>query len=118
MGLLDPAAAEATTSFLGVNLCKYMGIHSLIVEGDTQVVITAVQKQDPTNSRYDHLVEDTRTVMSSFLRWQVCHLSRDANKTAHGLAKAATRDVINRNLIDMTPDCICDIVLTELSTFI
>jgi ribonuclease HI len=111
-GLFEPAAAEATALVHGLNLCKALLIENLVIEGDSQVVISVVQK-DPTSCRYGHLIEYIKAILSSFSRWQIGHVSRDPNKAAHGLAKAATRNVIERNRIDSTPDCICDIVETE-----
>jgi ribonuclease HI len=48
MGLLEPtaAAAEAMALFHGIQFCKNLGLHSLIVEGDAIVVISALHSQD------------------------------------------------------------------------
>jgi hypothetical protein len=34
-------------------------------------------------------VKATKLVLRSFPRWQICHVSRDANKAAHGLPRAS-----------------------------
>jgi ribonuclease HI len=93
---LDPTAAEATALFHGVNFCKDLGITNLLIEGDSQVIISATQKQDVSNCRFGHLVDDIGAVMSSFPRWQIRHVGRDFNRAAHGLAKVALKNVMDR----------------------
>ena len=83
-GLLDPATAEATALFHGMKLCKELEVSNLVIEGDSQVVISAVQKRDASSSKFGHLIDDIVTVMSSSPRWQIGHVRRDANCAAHG----------------------------------
>ena len=59
-GLFEPAAAEALALFHGLKFCKELIIENLVIEGDSQLVMSAVQKKDPTSCRYSHLVEDIR----------------------------------------------------------
>jgi hypothetical protein len=75
------------------------------------VIISAIQKQDASSSRYGHLVDDIRVVMSSFPLWQIGHVGRDSNHVAHSLAKAAIKNVSNRKWDHSIPECISDIVL-------
>ncbi|XP_059428715.1 uncharacterized protein LOC132162495 [Corylus avellana] len=114
-GFLEPTAAEAMAFFEGVWFCKDLGILSLIVEGDAQVVINAILARDPTCSKFSQLVDDTRSLLRDFPRWQISYVSRNANNGAHKLAKEATRLIMDCIWNYSIPDCISDLVSTELS---
>lgn len=43
MDLLDPTAAEALAAFLGVQLCKDLGLTHIMLEGDAKLVVEAVK---------------------------------------------------------------------------
>jgi hypothetical protein len=82
------------------------------------VIISAIQKQDASSSRYGHLVDDIMVVMSSFPLWQIGHVGRDSNHVAHSLAKATIKNVTNRKWDHSIPECISDLVLTEHSALV
>ncbi|XP_059442086.1 uncharacterized protein LOC132174450 [Corylus avellana] len=117
-GFLEPTAAEAMALFEGVRLCKDLGILSIIVEGDAQVVINAIQARDPTCSKFGQLVDDIRSLLRNFSRWQISYVSRNANNGAHKLAKEATKMIMDRFWNLSIPDCISDLVSTELSAHV
>jgi ribonuclease HI len=114
-GLLEPAAAEAVSLFHGMKFCKELGISNLTLEGDSLVVISAIQKRDASSSRIGHLIGDIVEVWNSSPGWQFEHVRRESNRAAHGLAKAALKNVIDRFWEASTPDCIGDIVWAERS---
>ncbi|XP_059436168.1 uncharacterized protein LOC132169100 [Corylus avellana] len=113
MGSLESIAVEALATFYAASLCEEIGLHSILLEGDAHLVIVALEAKDQNGNTYVHLVEVMRLVLSSFHIWQICHLSRDANKAAHGLVKEAIRHVNGRAWMDVISKCICDIVLIE-----
>jgi hypothetical protein len=47
-------------------------------------------------SRYGHLVDKTRDVLRMVPVWHIIHVQREGNSTAHDLAKAAVKHVINQ----------------------
>jgi ribonuclease HI len=112
-GLLDPTAAEATALFHGVLRCKSLGISNLFIESDSLVVISAIQDQGASNSRFGHLIDDIREVLRCFPRWKAGHVKRSSNRAAHGLAKAAFHQVLDCNWDFTIPGCVCDTVLAE-----
>jgi hypothetical protein len=73
MGLLEPTAAvEAMALFHGVQFCKNLGLHSLIVEGDAQLVIN-LGFAFPKTETAAHMViwwKTQKLVLRSFPRWQ------------------------------------------------
>jgi ribonuclease HI len=111
--LPDPAAAKASALFLGVSFCKNLGIPNLIIESDSQVIVSVVRVQEASNSRYGHLVDDIRVILRFFSKWKIVHVRRLSNRAAHGLARAALHNVMDCNWDHSTPDCIRDIIVTE-----
>jgi hypothetical protein len=73
---------------------KEMGVHSVILERDAQIIILALQAKERNGSRNGQLVEDTRIIVDSLSSWKISHIHRNVNVTAHRLAKLATRNVI------------------------
>jgi cystathionine beta-lyase/cystathionine gamma-synthase len=63
--------------------------------------------------RYGQVFEDAKKVLNSFHGWEVRYVKRDANMAAHGLAKEATRIVMDRAWIEETSNNIFDIVNVE-----
>jgi hypothetical protein len=54
-------------------------------------------------------------ILNSFPHWQSGHVSREANKAAHTLAKEAITQCVVRTWRDSTPINIFDIVALEQS---
>lgn len=116
LGCFEPAVAEVLVLLHRLLFCKEIGIQNVMVEGDAQVVITALQEDTPTRARFGHIVDDMKMVLQDVSSWQASHVRRDA---AYSLAKLATRNVIDRTWMNTTLECICpeficDIVLQEL----
>lgn len=76
-----------------------------------------MQIEDPNGSRYGQIIEDTKTVLRMFRSWKVCHVKRDANGAAHGLAKQGVKTPMNKVWIEEIPQAIFDIVTLERLQF-
>jgi ribonuclease HI len=105
LGFLEPTTAEAVVTVLAVQFCKEMGVQNVILEGDAEVIIKALQAQGQNGSRYGQLVEDARLILGSLSSWKTTHVRRNTNGGACSLAKLATKNVMDRTWKD-----ICDIV--------
>ena len=66
-----------------------MGIESCILEGDSQIVIKAVQDGDKTFSEFGHLLQDTLSHLNSFKNWPLSHSLRQGNVVADALVRRA-----------------------------
>ena len=82
------------------------------------VVVKAIESSGQKTQYYGQIIEDIRVVLGSRRSWRVCHTKREANGAAHGLAKEATRDFINKIWLEDTPSCISHIVNLELSALL
>lgn len=92
-----------------------VGIRNIILEGDSSQVVHAISSFSNDWSWFGHLVEDTRKVLHSLLRWKCVHVNRDINHVAHKLAKLAIHHVLDKVWLKETPDCIHDVILMERS---
>ena len=66
-----------------------MEIESCILEGDSQIVIKAVQDGDKTFSEFGHLLQDTLSHLNSFKNWLLSHSLRQGNAVADALVRGA-----------------------------
>jgi hypothetical protein len=64
-------------------------------------------------SRFGQLVDDTHVVLNFISSWQIHHINRIANKAAHDLAKAVTKQFVNQVWIEEILEWICEIVLLK-----
>jgi hypothetical protein len=69
--LTDPAVAEAYAARQGAILARDMGYQKLILEGDAQVIVQALNSGGGCAVTYASLVADTREIMKDFPSWRV-----------------------------------------------
>ena len=81
-----------------------LGLHEIILESDTQVVIHAIAGTHPASVR--PVITGTKTCLSKFRSWKESITSRNCNSAAHLLARFA--DVISdcTNWVEDTPPII------------
>ena len=81
-----------------------LGLHEIILESDTQVVIHAIAGTHPASVR--PVITGTKTWLSKFRSWKASITSRNCNSAAHLLARFA--DVISdcTNWVEDTPPII------------
>jgi ribonuclease HI len=70
-----------------VEFCKDVGLQDVILEGDSLQVIQAFKDQGENFRPYGQVVDDAKSIMGRTRSWMSCNAKRDANMTAHGLAK-------------------------------
>ena len=68
---------------------REMGIESCILEGDSQIVIKALQDGDKTFSEFGHLLQDMLSHLNSFKNWSLSHTLKQGNAVADALARRA-----------------------------
>lgn len=87
--IIDPHSAEAVSAWYAVQLGREVGGESIILEGDSLEVVSALQRKDSNYQVFGHLLADIQAFFSHFISVEVVHVRRDANKAAHVLAKCA-----------------------------
>jgi ribonuclease HI len=115
VGLLESIMGETVASYHAALLCKELALTHVILESDAKQVVNAIVSGEKNNSRFGHLVDDTKTILQAFSEWKCVHVNRTANAAAHNLAKTATCDIIDRTWNYCIPDCIRDVILMDNS---
>jgi hypothetical protein len=118
VGNLDPTAAEALGAYHAVVLSVEVGVQNLMLEGDAKTVVNEVNSQESHTCRHGHLAEDIKILLRSFSNWEYCYVSRQSNGVAHGLAKLACRQIIEKTWRYYIPEAIRDVILMEQPVFI
>jgi hypothetical protein len=59
-GITNPTVEEALGAWQAVVLCSNLGLQHLNLEGDSMLIVSALNGREPCWSSYGHLIEDTR----------------------------------------------------------
>ena len=82
-----------------------IGVHKVILEGDCEILIKALQSNSHSFAHFGHLAEDVKYLASKFQSYNLSHICRQCNVVAHTLAKRA---ILNLHLLvwmeDVPPD--------------
>jgi hypothetical protein len=108
---MEPTMGEAMASYYAACFSRDFGAQKLVLEGDAMKVVKALQSSSPNLSRYGHVIEDTKNVLSSMAIWRSSHFGRESNNAAHVLAKMAVNHLIDKGFGWIY--YICDIIVKE-----
>ena len=70
LGCFEPITGEAIASHYAVYFSMDLGVHNLILEGDAIKLVQVVNSNAPNLSRFGHVVDDIRQVLSSLPKWK------------------------------------------------
>jgi len=110
----DPVAAEAIGARCAVSFGRFMGYHSVELEGDAREIILALNKAEEDDSTHGHFLTETRQMLGSMVTWKVSHVRREGNRAAHNLAKLALSKQCNRVWINSCPRELLDVVNADI----
>ncbi|XP_065629932.1 uncharacterized protein LOC136067675 [Quercus suber] len=80
---------EALAAIRVVSFEVELGVSSIIIEGEFEVVIKAMRSEEESLSTYGHLIAAARQIMDSFSSLSFTHTHRQGNNLAHNLARHA-----------------------------
>jgi len=109
----DPAVAEAFAARQGAILARDMGFQKVVLEGDSQVIVQALNSESVCAVAYASLVADTRTLLQTFPAWCVDFIRREGNVVAHHLARLAVSNRVFQVWVESFPDSVCDLVCLD-----
>jgi ribonuclease HI len=112
--VVDPVVAEALAALRTVEFCKNRGFTLIILEGDSLLVVQAINSSGVNWSRYGIIIEDIQNVLQGFQNWKTCHIKWQGNMVAHKLAQVGVQQTITRIWIACIPDCIHQVVVSEI----
>ena len=81
------AEVEAMAAIRALQFGMEVGLTSVIVEGDCEMVVQALTEVDIGLSVYEQLAKDANLFSSFFSKLLYSHTKRDDNKVAHNLAR-------------------------------
>ena len=103
-------------AYFAACFCKDLGIQKIILEGDAQVVTTAIYNTKINMSRFGHIISNTQRVLQWFGEWKCMFIRRDAKGTAHSLTNVAKQFFMDKIWLEKIPECIHDVILKEKSS--
>ena len=80
---------EALAAVQAITLAMDLNLPSFIVEGDSEVVISALRKEEESFSSFGHLISSIKHYLHSCNCISFSHTRRSGNSVAHSLAKLA-----------------------------
>ncbi|KAK4479669.1 hypothetical protein RD792_015198 [Penstemon davidsonii] len=107
---LDPLTAEAKAALYAVEFARTHQWDSIILEGDSNVIITAIQGSSDSSADFGNVVSDLKDLVAEFSHFKAQHIGREGNRVAHEIARLSR--VVTFSL-DVLPLSILNIVSSE-----
>ncbi|KAF5468669.1 hypothetical protein F2P56_012808 [Juglans regia] len=85
----NPYVAEALSLRKAVTFCSEMGFSDVVLGGDSLIIVNATKSGEEIGAEYGCIIDDVRRIMNGRLSWDVRFVYREANNTAHKLARLA-----------------------------
>ena len=112
---LGALEVEAMVADEGIRLAKDLGLKDVIIEGDAQVVMSALAQSDYIPSSIQKIIEGSKKCLQHFHVWKANHINRNGNVAAHLLARYACNVTNSVIWVEDTPSMIYDQVCADVS---
>jgi hypothetical protein len=110
----DSSMAEAYGAKLCAEFGLFLGLQSVVLEGDALEVVKALSRVDEDMGNFGNLIGETSILLRNYDRLAVNHVRREGNMVAHNLAKLAVSHPQNQVWFDSFPSCLSELVSSEL----
>ena len=80
---------EASAARRGLELALETGFGRVILEGDSKILITALEEHTHSLANFGHIAQDIQYLASHFSSVEYTHVHRQCNNVAHLLARRA-----------------------------
>ncbi|XP_042982649.1 uncharacterized protein LOC122311907 [Carya illinoinensis] len=87
----DAHLAESMAALKAVTFCKRLGLERVILEGDAQQVVKAIQDCSEIGNSAGIIIRDIKQLLTMQHSWSFNFTPRTCNLAAHNLAKAALK---------------------------
>lgn len=111
------AAADALAASQAVGFSKELDFQHIILKGDALQVVNVMNFTEHNFCRYEQLMDDARTTIVYLSSCKIVYIYWEANSAAHGLAKAAVKQVINKIWLEEISSRICDVLFKQSTLF-
>ncbi|KAF5477294.1 hypothetical protein F2P56_003944 [Juglans regia] len=106
----DPLLAESYGALQAVKLAREIGLHQVILEGDSLQVTKALVEDREALSSSSMFCSEARHFLKLFEKWEVTHVRRNGNHIAYLLAKNALSITDQIVTMEDTPSCIANFI--------
>ncbi|XP_042958157.1 uncharacterized protein LOC122293732 [Carya illinoinensis] len=103
---LDPLLGEALAALRAVQLGLELGLHNVIFEGDSKLVVSGINSGTEDWSTAGLIFLDIKKLLLSYHTWSFRHVPRQINVVAHTLAKSSLELGDESVLVEDYPQCI------------
>ena len=93
---------------------KDLGFNKVIVEGDSEIIIKALNSGGLSSSSFGHIVMDIKVMSSSLGNVLFSHTRRQGNRVAHGMARMVCNFVHFQSWMEDVPPGVNDVYLSEV----
>lgn len=91
-----PLEGEATAAKLGVEFATQMGFRDIILEGDSALLIMAIQKwPQRTDWRIHSTISEIVGACNQMVNWTAVHVVRGGNEAVHHFARWVATEFIS-----------------------
>jgi hypothetical protein len=103
-----------------VEFCGDKGSLSLFLEGDSFLVVYAINRLGVNWSRYEIIIKDIQDILRGFQFWKTCHIKKgkEIGLLTCSLAQVGVKQVQSRRWIDCILEFIHHIVVSKIPSLI
>ena len=88
------AALEAVATVKALNFATELGISSIVMEGDSEIVFKALVSEDTSFADHGHLVEEAKLLSALFSFRSFSHVRTQGNYAVHHLARHVSSQLV------------------------
>ena len=88
---------------------------NIIVEGDCLHVIQVLQRTDPCNMLFGHIIDETKRMGQLLRGCRFQHVRREGNSLAHSLAKKTVLTADMEVWVEALPEEVADVFQSDCS---
>ncbi|XP_038695493.1 uncharacterized protein LOC119992773 [Tripterygium wilfordii] len=115
--LIDPTLAEAMAALYAVQLSLELGFRHIILEGDSSVIVAAIKGEELNLTSWRSVILEIRRLLLNFSGWSVSLVRREANASAHALAKISFQFHEARVWIEEAPSSVMQVVNSDKNSW-
>ena len=111
----QPMEVVAMAACRAVEFGSELGLHNVIVEGDSELIVKALRCKDNGLTSYAHLINDVLLFSGLFSELSYSHLKRNGNKVTHSLVRLSLISPSCTMWMEDVPSCTLPFVQADLA---